>query len=170
MQTVGRLLKDPTQTKSLVFDWDLGFTQTAPRLACDYWTLRRGSRAMPSRDDLNPSDMRKFSPHVGLIEIRTDADGQPDYFIRRSGGKWEEIYGQMTGRYLHQFLPPILEGRWRAVFDAVCERNAPVCVRSGIEFQGKTWLSAEMFVAPLGRDGKVDMLLMCFVSWSSSEG
>jgi len=103
-----------------------------------------------------------------LIEIRTNADGQPDYLIRRASGKWEEIYGPMTGRYIHEFLPPLLEGRWRELFDAVRERKAPVCARTGIEFQ-KTWLMAEMFVAPLGSDGEVSMLLMCFVSWGTGE-
>jgi len=54
-----------TRTKRLEFDWDLRFTQTQTRLACEYWTARRAYRAMPAREDLNPGDMRKFSPHVG---------------------------------------------------------------------------------------------------------
>jgi hypothetical protein len=168
MSTSGNSLKGLTRTKPLEFDWGLGFTQTPARLAYEYWSACRVGRAMPSRDDLNPAGMRKFSPHVGLIEIRADPDGHTDYFIRRAGGKWEEVYGPMTGRYIQEFLPPHLEGRWRALFDAVLERNLPVCARTGIEFQKKTWLMAEMFVAPLGRDEEVNMLLMCFVTWSAS--
>jgi len=164
------IVADPTRASPLEFDWNLQFTEPVTKLAYEYWSSRRENRTMPSRDDLKPADMRKISPHVGLIEIRANGDGQTDYLIRRAGGKWEDIYGQMTGRYLHEFLPPLLEGRWREVFGSVCGRKAPLCVRSGIEFQKKTWLMAEMFVAPLGRDGHVNMLFMCFVSRSTTNG
>ncbi len=66
---------------------------------------------MPSRADLDPVAMRKFTAHVGLIEIR-QADGSDiAYFIRRAGTKWEEVYGAITGHLLHEFLSPEIEAR-----------------------------------------------------------
>ncbi|MDE2134935.1 MAG: PAS domain-containing protein [Alphaproteobacteria bacterium] len=154
------------RAQSLEFDWTLQLTKPATILACEYWRSRCGGRSMPNRNDLDPVAMRKFTPHVGLIDIRKAEDGTTDYFIRRAGTKWEEVYGPMTGRYLWEFLPPEIEPNWREVFGAVQAAKAPVRVTTGIDFQGKTWLKAEMFVAPLGEGGDVSMLFMTFVSWS----
>ncbi len=148
----------------LEFDWTVQLHQPVTILAYEYWRSRCAGRAMPSRADLDPVAMRKFTAHVGLIEIR-QADGSDIvYFIRRAGTKWEEVYGAITGRLLHEFLPPEIETRWRVVFDAVREAKAPLRVSTGINFQGKTWLETEMFVAPLGENGQVTMLFMTFVA------
>jgi hypothetical protein len=112
--------------------------------------------------------MKKFMSHVGLIEVR-DRKSQPDYYIRLSGSKWEEVFGPMTGKLVQEFLPPHIEERWRALFDAVCVRKEPVRATTQITFKDKRWLKAEMFVAPLAdARGGVSMLFMCFASWSTS--
>ena len=159
------LKSDPDRLFSpLEFDWTVQLHQPATLLAYEYWRSRCAGRAMPSRADLDPVTMRKFTSHVGLIEIR-EAEGQGiTYFIRRAGTKWEEVFGVMTGRFLHEFLSLEFEARWREVFDAVREAKAPVRVTTGIHFQRKTWLETEMFVAPLGENNKVTMLFMTFVA------
>lgn len=151
------------RARPLTFDWELRFTQAATRNALAYWNKVRGSRPMPSRDDLDPVAMRRFTEHVGLIEIRSESGGDVDYFIRRAGTKWEEVFGPMTGRLIHEFLPPEIEMMWRQVFDLVRSAKAPVRVTTGIKFQRKNWLDAEMFIAPLG-DAEPTMLFMTFVS------
>ena len=123
---------------------------------------------MPSRDDLRPTAMRKFTEAVGLVEIRTDIGPDVEYFIRRAGTQWEGVFGPMTGKFLHEFLPPEIELRWREVFDAVRLAVSPVRAAAGIRFQRKTWLQAEMFVAPLGIE-TVSMLLVAFVAWHTNE-
>ena len=57
-------------------------------LAHDYWCARRREYGMPAWSDLNPSVMRKFMAHVGLIEVRPPRD-RPAYFIRQAGTRWE---------------------------------------------------------------------------------
>jgi len=121
--TGGGNLKSATRPRPLQFDWDLHLTREPTRLASDYWQSRRQGRAMPARVDLNPAAMRKFTQHVGLIEIRRDRAPDAEYFIRRAGGEWEHVFGPMTGRFLDEFLPPQIEARWRQVFDAVREKQ-----------------------------------------------
>lgn len=150
----------------LHFDWELHFTREPTRLASEYWHSRLEGRAMPSRGDLNPAAMRKFTQNTGLIEIRRDAAPHVEYFIRRAGSDWEKVFGAMTRRFIHEFLPPEIEMRWRRVFDLVGEKKAPVRVTTGIQFQAKTWLTTEMFVAPLGEAGEPNMLFLAFTAWS----
>ena len=157
------------RSQPLKFDWDVGFTQSATIEAYAYWRSCCGDRSMPRREDLHPRAMRLFSPHVGLIEVRQDMAPHTEYFIRRAGGKWEEIYGPMTGRFIHEFLPPEIEPSWREVFDAVREKMAPARVTTGIDFQNKSWLTAEILIAPLGIPEHVAMLFMTFVAWSKCE-
>ncbi|MDE2631414.1 MAG: hypothetical protein KGM97_10545, partial [Alphaproteobacteria bacterium] len=67
-------------------------------------------------------------------------------------------------------IPPHIEPSWRAVFDAVRTAQKPLRVATRIDFQNKTWLNCEMFVAPLGKDGQVSMLFMTFAAWTDHAG
>lgn len=150
------------------FDWTLKFEREPTRLAYEYWASRRDGRAMPSRADLDPVAMRKFTPHVGLVEIRSTETGAVDYLIRRSGSRWDDVYGPMTGKFLHDFLPPHIEPTWRESFDAVRQAKAPVRLNAQVDFQDKSWLHIEMLIAPLGENGQVTMLFTSFVAWSKA--
>ena len=156
------------RTRPIHFDWGLHFVKEPTRLASEYWHSRCQGRVMPARADLNPGAMRKFTRHVGLVEIRRDQARHLEYFIRRAGGEWEAVFGPMTGRFIHELLPPQIEMRWREVFDSVREKKAPVRVTTGIEFQAKAWLTMEMFVAPLGDGEESDMLYIAFIAWARS--
>ncbi len=37
-----------------------------------YWNSRRGDRAMPTRADLDPADIKRLLPHVVLIDVLHD--------------------------------------------------------------------------------------------------
>jgi hypothetical protein len=156
------------RTQKLHFDWKLHFTREPTRLAGEYWHSRLAGRTM--RADLDPAAMRKFTQNTGLVEIRRDSAPHVEYFIRRAGSDWENVFGAMTGRFIHEFLPPEIEMRWRQVFDAVREKNAPLRVTTGILFQAKTWLTTELFVAPLGEADEPNMLFIAFTAWSASRG
>lgn len=155
------------ETKPLSFDWSIALTQSATIQARDYWLSRRGNGAMPARADLSPHAMKAFMPHLGLIEVR-EAPSRRDYLIRLAGSRWEDVFGPMRAKLLGDFLPKHIEDRWRLLFDSVCDAKKPVRVTTRIAFKEKTWLAAEMFVAPLSDDGtSVSMLFLCFASWST---
>lgn len=155
------------RVEGMQFDWELTLRRNSTKLGRDYWQSRRRGSLMPRRADLDPAGMRNFTTHVGLIDVRREPGHEIDYFIRRAGSSWEEVFGPITGKLIQEFLPPEIETKWRLVFDAVLKRKAPVAVATGIIFQRKSWLEAEMFVGPLG-DEQVSMLLMVFDSWSES--
>jgi hypothetical protein len=150
----------------VAFDWELKFEKQANALACEYWQSRCNGRPMPKRADLDPVAMKKFSPHVGLIELHQAPGGETGYFVRRSGSRLDEIYGPITGRNMDDFLPPPLSATWREMLEAPRQKLAPVRTVTRVDFEGKTWLNVEMLLAPLGEDGKVDMIFLTLVAWT----
>jgi len=75
----------------------------------------------------------------------------------------------MKGKRVQEFLPPLIEERWRTVFNPVRARKEPVKATTQIAFKDMRWLRTEMLVALLAdAGGGVAMLLICFASWSSS--
>lgn len=122
---------------------------------------------MPSRADLNPVAMKKFSPHVGLVEVRQQDDSF-NYFIRRAGMRWEEVYGPMTGKFIQDFLPSHVISSWEEIFGQVLTTKAPTRLISRVDFDNKRWLAVEQLIAPLGEDNDITMLFVSFVAWSNS--
>jgi hypothetical protein len=161
----GEDVESEAAASPVTFDWELKFEKQANVLACEYWQSRCNGRPMPKRADLDPVAMKKFSPHVGLIELRPGPGGETGYFVRRSGSRLDEIYGPITGRSMGDFLPPPLMAAWRGMLEASCRKPAPVRIVTRVDFEGRTWLNVEMLLAPLGEDGKVNMIFLTFVAW-----
>jgi len=145
-------------------DWTLGFEREQNVLAYAYWKARAGARTMPARGDLDPVAMRKFSGHVGLIELRQSRMGSPEYFIRRAGSRWEDVYGHITGKTLEQFLPPDVVPVWHDVLDPIVLRKLPLRLTTQVDAETKNWFDTEMLLAPLGENEQVTMLFVCFVA------
>jgi hypothetical protein len=147
-------------------DHEVALTQAMPIKAYDYWRARRGSRIMPTRQDINPRDMREFVASAGLIEARPMADGY-EYLVRLAGTRIEEIMGPISGKLFSEFLPPEIEARWRLVCDEVRRSRGPVSISGRMAFQARHWLKTETFVGPLGEEGQeITMFLLGSASWT----
>ncbi len=157
----------PNVVSPIDIDPALAFEREPNKLAFAYWQACCAGRPMPVRADLDPGAMKKFTPHIGLVEPRPYGAGT-GYFIRRAGTRWEDVYGAMTGKYLQDFLPPHLVPAWNDVFAGVVTDAKPIRLTTQVDFQNKTWLAIELMVAPLGEHGIVNMLLTSFVSWSKT--
>jgi hypothetical protein len=132
----------------------------------DYWLALRGDRAMPTRADISPREMREFLPHVGLIESLPLPGGGEDYFVRIIGGKVEEIFGSLTGQFVQNTLPPEIAARWRVILDEVRRSKVPLVATSRVAFNNWRHLKQEVFIAPLGEgDGEVRMLFGALDIW-----
>jgi hypothetical protein len=87
-----------------------------------YWNAVRGTRAMPSRSDIAPTDIIRMLPFVGLIERREGC-----YFWRLIGTAIVDHFGRdMTGeQYGVHFAPRAFIAETTATFDAALDRKAP---------------------------------------------
>jgi hypothetical protein len=88
-----------------------------------YWDRIRGQRRMPTRSDVDPVDIARILPVVGLIERRDEG-----YFWRLIGTEIAEHFGRhLTGeRYGAHFSPAHFIDATRESFDAAFERELPV--------------------------------------------
>jgi hypothetical protein len=146
-------------------DRSLNLTRTSTIKGRDYWLALRAGRPMPARADISPRDMREFLPYVGLAELVSLPEGGEDYAMRLAGGKIEEIFGSLTGQHIRKFLSPEIASRWRLIFDEVHRSKAPLVATSRVAYNNMRHLKQELFIAPLGEDGVVQMLFGVLDIW-----
>jgi hypothetical protein len=152
-----------------VIDRSATFTRPATIQALEYWRSVKGDRAMPARADISPAALRGVLPQIGLVDLPGPDDRPTAYVIRLAGDAITRVFGTLTGKPIDQILPPHILERWIACFDAARADAAPVRAASRIAFQNKTWLQAEVLLAPLGQAGQVSMLFAAVDVWLADE-
>ncbi len=96
---------------------------TDPRLGAlyAYWDVKRAGRAMPTRADLDPIEMRDWLGNLVLIDAT--ADGR--FVYRLYGTKFVDSFGlDMTGRSVDD-LPADQRERVRSDYEAVRSTGHP---------------------------------------------
>lgn len=139
--------------------------------AIAYWRSNCRGRAMPARGDIDPTEMRPFLPHVGLVETPDGSPARPDYRIALAGSAIESVLGPLTGRLLQEAVPPVIARRWRSIYEVVVTEAIPIQATSRVSFEAKNFLMAELLVAPLtGERQRLDTLFVSLVFWSQTAG
>jgi hypothetical protein len=119
-----------------------------------YWRRKAAGRRMPSRADLEPTDIPKLLPHVMLIDVADDGR----YRYRLIGTENERAHGiNATGRYVDEVLKGAEYKRHvLALYDKAVRERRPV-------YSESLFLSPEMGAAerhtkvlfmPLSADGE----------------
>ncbi len=68
----------------------------------DYWDARRGARAMPSRADINPTEMKQYIRAIVLVDALPD---YADFRYRMIGGDvTEHMLGDATGKTVREAM------------------------------------------------------------------
>jgi len=119
----------------------------------EYWLVKRGDRALPSKSDIDPADIKDILPYV----IIADVFDQPlRVRYRLVGTEIVKLRGrEFTGRWLHeaQWNPVFLErvlGEYRKVID---ERQPLVGIDDLYPANGPA-LAYEWGMFPLADDGE----------------
>jgi hypothetical protein len=117
----------------------------------DYLTRKRGERAMASRADIDPTEIREFLPHVVLVDIERDP---LRVYYRLVGTRVAEFYGEFTGTWMHDrqirdAYRQIAEGIYRTLI----ETRAPVCGITHMRTRMDAMVSYEWGYFPLSNDG-----------------
>src|SRR5438874_11649731 len=89
----------------------------------EYWNSRRGARMMPSRDELDPLEMRFILGNLLLVDVLRD----PVRFrIRLHGSEMARRAGyDLTGRMLDELPDTQFGALARQSFTAVVETGVP---------------------------------------------
>lgn len=125
----------------------------------DYWQHKRGARAMPMRQDIDPSELKAHLPHLCLIEPLPDGD----FRYRLVGSAITERYERnSTGKTVRQIYgdrPNAGAGLIR-ILGAVVMHRRPVLATGTLDAVGKDYVLSEALLLPLSNDGSsVSMIL-----------
>lgn len=128
-----------------------------------YWRSKCRGKAMPSRVDIHPSEMKEFLPHTMLIDVIPTGAPGVRFRLRLVGTHIVDGFGQeVTGKFIDEIdvggqTANLLEACRKSVED-----KAPIFL-SGIMFQQTSGAKFffERLGVPLSSDGQnVDMLLI----------
>ena len=115
-----------------------------------YWDGRRTAGSIPTRSDIDPLDIVRVLPFVGIAERR---DG--GYFWRLIGTAIVEHFGNdHTGEpYGAHFWPPTFVAATTATFDEALEREVPFFDEFVYRFPTGIAHAVSRLVCPLKSDG-----------------
>ena len=137
----------------------LSLTSPINRASLAYWERRRAGRSMPSRDDLDPSEMTGFLPYVFLLDVRPEP---LDFRFRLIGTVMDRhMNASYTGRWMseipHQRAPSIIWSSCRQVV----ESHAPMTSDTPYVGKHKDFKRTEDVIMPLSDDDwAVNMLFV----------
>ena len=128
-----------------------------------YWRKKRGDRAMPSRADIDPTEIEpQVLPHVIITEV-IEADGRRRFRFRLSGTALKDSVGlDLTGRFVDKLNPnkryaAYIEG----LYGTVIVTRRPVFSSSmAVGSRLDAYRTTRRLMCPLSHDGAhVDMFL-----------
>jgi hypothetical protein len=130
-----------------------------------YWSAKRGQRAMPSRADLDPGDLKALLPHILLIDV---VEGGADFRYRLVGTEIERHIGRtLTGRLISEVLSGEYLDYIRSLHRRAIAEAAPVYSENNFN-DGRSGFAliadfkrAYRLMLPLSRDGTVIDMLLC---------
>jgi len=115
-----------------------------------YWLSKRGLRRMPSRRDIDPSDISRLLPYVGMVEKVDD-----EFRYRLAGTALVQQFGRdFTGKTLGSDLSdkPEAVQAMRALAQHIFGNGRPVFVTGEYETKFRNIHNASALVLPLSED------------------
>ncbi len=124
----------------------------------DYWSAKRGDRAMPSRSDTDPVDLSFILGQILLIDVLRDP---LRFHVRVHGTELARRAGyELSGKMLDELPLPEYRAMATRSLTTVVETRAPFRSLRDRMIDGRS-LQYEGLVVPLSQDDReVDMLLV----------
>lgn len=120
----------------------------------DYWDRKRGARPMPSRADINPSEMKQ---HLGWVVLADVVPGFTDFRYRTIGTR---LSGYFAPTSTGKLITEVFHSQGEAVVNAMlapyrkCARDRVVLHAWGAaDWIGRAFLDFESLYLPLSDDG-----------------
>jgi hypothetical protein len=118
----------------------------------EYWNAKRGDRAMPGREDIDPAEIKGLLPYVLLTDLHHDP---LRVFFRLVGTAVAQAAGRdITGRWLHEI--PLDGGLdlWLQNYERLVRERRPVCGRTRASVRAGDERVFEWILLPLSSDGE----------------
>jgi hypothetical protein len=146
----------------------------APRLIGEvraYWLGKCRDGRLPSRDQIRPSELKAWLPHILLVDA---VDGHADFRYRLVGSAIAQDFRlPPTGRLISDVIAPFgvrsVEETLR-IYRRVAETAQPLQIRGSGAWFAQGAKTFDAILAPLSQDGAtVNMIFGAFVfAWEES--
>jgi hypothetical protein len=129
------------------------------RLVLDYWQQKCAGRLMPGRADIDPGDLRRFLPHITLVDVVDD----PRRFVYRLVGTSEvELRGyDPTGRPVAEAYFATSADEALKHYEAALATRAPHYIADPFQAVDRFVGEEDLFL-PLSNDGVTVNMIMVF--------
>ncbi|HUL05827.1 MAG TPA: PAS domain-containing protein [Candidatus Acidoferrum sp.] len=121
-----------------------------------YWRRKGAGRVMPGRADIDPLDIPRLLPNVFLMDV---VPGTPRRFrFRLVGTRIAELEGEMTDRFLDEFVPGAAGTAMARHYDETAEGRISARHET-LHWRKREYINYDVLLLPLSSDGEtVDML------------
>ena len=131
----------------------------------DYWQAKRGSRAMPARNDISPAQLKTQLPHILIADV---IDGGVDFRYRLVGTQLRGFFqSEPSGKLMSEVMAAFGDRTSVAALGAyrsVVEHRAPLRLTGAGSWFGQKTKLFDAYLAPLSDDGTIpNMVLGTFV-------
>lgn len=119
-----------------------------------HWMRWCANRPLPSRQDVNPGEIRDILPALMLLEV---IDGGRDYQVRIAGSGLVKVTGiEPTGKLLSQLPDAPVIGRAWCMLGMTRKAHRPVLFHSkNSVISAYTFAEVETLILPFARDASV---------------
>ena len=116
-----------------------------------FWTDKRGSRSMPRKCDIDPTEIpRRILPNLQLIDV---IDGGARFRYRLVGTALVDAYGKdFTGAYPDELFPDDRLSFIQKIYRTVCKSKAPLFTHNKYHTPKSIDLLAIRLYLPLSDD------------------
>jgi hypothetical protein len=147
----------------LVCDPTLSIEAAALKSFVNLWDgLSKITGGVPLRRAMTARVLKNYLADLLLIE-RVETETGRRYRVRIVGTRISAVIGDVTGRYVDEFVPDQLMPRWNGVSDRVLSAKRPLRFKGRVLLNNKTHLMSEYVSAPLADDvGRISIVLTVF--------
>lgn len=144
------------------FDSELDFERAELNTLRDIWKVKSQGKGFATRADFDARTIKSYMRNLTILDVLWQDDGSRRYRYRYFGSSIVEVFGEQTGHYIEEFIPPERMARWTAGHDLVVLSGRPLRFKINYNSPKINYLSSESLVLPLADDsGKICMLMCC---------
>lgn len=129
------------------------------RLVLTYWENKCAGRIMPTRNDIEPDEIRRYLPYVTLVDVVAD---ERRFVYRLVGTKEVALRGRdPTGKSIIEAFFGTTVENVLAKYATVCRTRAPFHERDNFQVVDR-YVGEENLFLPLSDDGQTVNKIMVF--------
>lgn len=135
--------------------------------ALSYWERKRGDRRIPSRRDIDPTEIPRLLSHVQMIDV---IDRGARFRYRLVGTALVEAFGQdYTGRFADELFSGVRRDFVHKIYRTVCDERCPVFLHNVYWTVKDLSLVGMRLFLPLSTDGEEVSIILsaCRIELSS---